>query len=117
MSSRESLPVPFFDWRQLYAERAEAYARIIHDTALSGGFILQGAVDEFEAGLEAYLGVRNAIGLSNGTDAMLLGLRGSGLKPGAEVILPANCFIAAALSPSSMASVPLERPMACLAPR
>jgi dTDP-4-amino-4,6-dideoxygalactose transaminase len=96
MSSRESLPVPFFDWRALWAERADAYSRIISDTAAMGGFILQGAVDEFEIGLEAYLGVKHAIGVSNGTDAMLLGLRASGLKPGAEVILPANCFIAAA---------------------
>ena len=107
MSSRESLPVPFFDWRQLYAERAEAYARIIHETALSGGFILQGAVDEFEAALEAYLDVRHAIGLSNGTDAMLLGLRASGLEPGAEVILPANCFIAAAQAIHFAGGVPV----------
>jgi dTDP-4-amino-4,6-dideoxygalactose transaminase len=96
MSSRESLPVPFFDWRALFAERADAYTRIISDTAAMGGFILQGAVDEFEIGLEAYLGVGHAIGVSNGTDAMLLGLRASGLKAGAEVILPAHCFIAAA---------------------
>ena len=96
MSSRESLPVPFFDWKALYAERSEGFTRVIGDTAASGGFILQGAVDEFEAGLEAYLGVRHAIGLSDGTNAMLLGLRASGLKPGAEVILPAHCFIAAA---------------------
>jgi dTDP-4-amino-4,6-dideoxygalactose transaminase len=96
MSSRESLPVPFFDWRELYAERAESFSRIISVTAASGGFILQDAVDEFERGLEAYLGVRHAVGLSNGTDAMLLGLRTADLRPGAEVILPANCFLAAA---------------------
>lgn len=96
MSSSESLPVPFFDWRALYAERAASFSRIISDTAASGGFILQAAVDAFERGLEAYLGVRHAVGVSNGTDAMLLGLRASGLKQGAEVILPAHCFIAAA---------------------
>ena len=107
MSSRESLPVPFFDWRALYAERADAYSRILSDTALSGGFILQGAVDEFEAGLEAYLGVRHAIGLSNGTDAMLLGLRAARLEPGAEVILPANCFIAAAQAIHFAGGVPV----------
>ena len=90
------MPVPFFDWRALYAERADAYARIISDTAALDGFILQGAVDEFEIGLEAYLGAGHAVGVSNGTDAMLLGLRASGLKAGAEVILPAHCFIAAA---------------------
>jgi dTDP-4-amino-4,6-dideoxygalactose transaminase len=61
-----------------------------------GGFILQGAVDAFEVGLEAYQGGGHAVGVSNGTDAMLLGLRTSGLRPGAEVILPAHGFIAAA---------------------
>jgi hypothetical protein len=53
MSSRESLPVPFFGWRALYAERAEAFSRIISDVAARGGFILQGEVDTFEIGLEA----------------------------------------------------------------
>ena len=96
MSSRESLPVPFFDWRALYAERGAVFSQIISDTARNGAFILQGAVDDFETGLETYLGGKHVIGLSNGTDAMLLGLRASRLEPGAEVILPAHCFIAAA---------------------
>jgi dTDP-4-amino-4,6-dideoxygalactose transaminase len=96
MSSRKSLPVPFFDWRALFAERAEAFSRIVSDTAGSGGFILQGAVADFERDLETYLAVGHAVGVSNCTDAMLLGLRACGLQPGAEVILPAHCFIAAA---------------------
>ena len=107
MSSRESLPAPFFDWKALYAERADSYSRILSDTAASGGFILQDAVDEFEAGLEAYLGVKHAIGLSDGTNAMLLGLRASGLEPGAEVILPAHCFIAAAQAIHFAGGIPI----------
>ena len=97
MSSRE-LPVPFFDWKALYAERAGNYRRIIDETASAGGFILQAAVDDFETALAAYLGVRHAIGLSDCTNAMLLGLRASGLKPGDEVIMPGHGFIAAAQS-------------------
>ena len=97
MSSRE-LPVPFFDWKALYAERADEYRRIIDETASAGGFILQGAVDEFEAALAGYLGVRHAIGLSDCTNAMLLGLRAVGLRPGDEVIVPGHGFIAAAQS-------------------
>jgi dTDP-4-amino-4,6-dideoxygalactose transaminase len=97
MSLRE-LPVPFFDWKALYAERAEEYRRIIDETASAGGFILQAAVDAFETALAAYLGVRHAIGLSDCTNAMLLGLRASGLKPGDEVIMPGHGFIAAAQS-------------------
>jgi hypothetical protein len=52
MSSRESLPVPFFDWRAHYAERAEAFSWILSDTVGSGGFILQDAVADFESDLE-----------------------------------------------------------------
>ena len=97
MSSRE-LPVPFFDWKALYAERAGDYRRILDETAAAGGFILQTAVEEFEAALAGYLGVRHAIGLSDCTNAMLLGLRASGIAPGDEVILPGHGFIAAAQS-------------------
>ncbi|MGN6819333.1 MAG: DegT/DnrJ/EryC1/StrS family aminotransferase [Sphingomonas sp.] len=97
MSSRE-LPVPFFDWQALYAERADDYRRIIDQTAAAGGFILQAAVDAFEAALADYLGVRHAIGLSDCTNAMLLGLRASGLRAGEEVIMPGHGFIAAAQS-------------------
>ena len=98
MPSGNSAPVPFFDWKALYAERADAYQRIIHETASGGGFILQEAVGEFEAALAAYLGVKHVIGLSDGTNAMLLGLRASGIGPGDEIILPGHAFIAAAQS-------------------
>jgi len=96
MSSGETVPVPFFDWKALYAERADEFGRILQETAAAGGFILQAAVDEFEAKLAAYLGVRNVVGLSDCTNAMILGLRAAGLGPGDEVILPGHGFIAAA---------------------
>src|SRR4051794_8830049 len=82
-------PVPFFDWQALYSERSDDYRRIMHETASSGGFILQAAVEEFEAKLAAYVGVKHAIGVSDCTNAMLLGLRASGIRAGDEIILPA----------------------------
>jgi len=91
-----SLPVPFFDWKGLYAERAETFGRIMHETALGGGFILHDAVRDFETKLADFVGVKHAIGLSDCTNAMLLGLRASGIAPGDEVILPGHAFIAAA---------------------
>lgn len=96
MTAQANVPVPFFDWRALYAERGEAFDAIWRETASAGGFILQAAVADFEAALAGYLGVRHAIGLSDCTNAMLLGLRAAGLRPGDEVILPAHAFIAAA---------------------
>jgi len=89
-------PVPFFDWACLYAEKADRYARIIHETAAAGGFVLHHAVIEFERALSSYLGARHAIALSDCTNAMQLGLRASGLRPGDEIILPGHAFIAAA---------------------
>lgn len=96
MCSQGGPLVPFFDWKALYAERADTFGRILHETAASGGFILQSAVDGFESALAEYLGVRHVIGVSDCTNAMLLGLRASGLEPGAEVILPGHSFLAAA---------------------
>jgi len=96
MCSRGGPLVPFFDWKSLYAERADTFGRILHETAASGGFILQDAVDGFEAALAEYLGVRNVVGVSDCTHAMLLGLKASGLQSGDEVILPGHGFIAAA---------------------
>ena len=90
--------VPFFDWKGLYAERAESFGRIMHETALGGGFVLHDAVREFEARLADFVGVKHAVGLSDCTNAMLLGLRASGIAPGDEVILPGHAFIAAAQS-------------------
>ncbi|TCS14910.1 DegT/DnrJ/EryC1/StrS family aminotransferase [Caulobacter sp. BK020] len=96
MCSQGGPLVPFFDWKALYAERADTFGRILHETATSGGFILQSAVDGFESALADYLGVRHVVGVSDCTNAMLLGLRASGLEPGDEVILPGHSFLAAA---------------------
>lgn len=96
MCSQGGPLVPFFDWKALYAERADTFGRILHETAAAGGFILQSAVDGFESALAEYLGVRHVVGVSDCTNAMLLGLRASGLGPGDEVILPGHSFLAAA---------------------
>jgi dTDP-4-amino-4,6-dideoxygalactose transaminase len=100
-------PVPFFDWQALFAERSPDYLRIIAETASSGGFILQAAVEEFERKLAAYLGAKHAIGVSDCTNAMLLGLRASGIKRGDEIILPSHAFIAAAQAIHFAGAVPV----------
>jgi dTDP-4-amino-4,6-dideoxygalactose transaminase len=91
-----TISVPFFDWAGLWAERAHEFGRIMTETAARGGFILQRDVDEFEEKLSEFLGVKHVIALSDGTNAMLLGLRACGVKPGDEIIVPSHGFIAAA---------------------
>jgi len=101
------IAVPFFDWRALYEERSDDYLRIFHETASSGGFILQAAVEQFEHKLAAYLGVKHVIGLSDCTNAMLLGLRASAVQTGDEIIVPAHAFIAAAQAIHFAGAVPI----------
>jgi dTDP-4-amino-4,6-dideoxygalactose transaminase len=105
-----SVKVPFFDWAGYYRERADEFARIMDETAGRGGFILQRDVDEFEAELADFIGVKHAIGVSDGTNAILLGLRASGHERGGEVIIPSHSFIAAAQSIhfAGLVNVPVE---------
>jgi dTDP-4-amino-4,6-dideoxygalactose transaminase len=107
MLMKPGITVPFFDWSGLWGERADEFQRIITETAAAGAFILRNAVDEFEAKLSRLLGVKHVIGASDGTNAMLLGLRASGLEPGDEVILPSHSFIAAAQAIHFAGGVPV----------
>ena len=70
MPSGNSLPVPFFDWKALYSERADVYRQIMHETAADGGFILQSAVAEFEASLKR--APRRLVGLYDAAHAAKL---------------------------------------------
>lgn len=101
------IAVPFFDWKALYEERSSDYLRIIHETASTGGFILQSAVEQFERKLADFLGVKHVIGVSDCTNAMLLGLRDSGVEAGDEIILPGHSFIAAAQAIHFAGAVPV----------
>lgn len=51
---------------------------------------------EFERGIAEYIGVKHALGVNSGTDALLLALDALGIKQGDEIIMPAFGFIATA---------------------
>src|SRR3989338_8754699 len=53
-------------------------------------------VDRLEADLAAYTGVRRAVAVVNGTAALHICLKLSGVEPGDEVIVPAMTFVATA---------------------
>ena len=60
----------------------------------SAQFINGPAVRNFQANLEAYLGVKHVIPCANGTDALQVAMMGLGLKPGDEVITADFTFAA-----------------------
>ena len=59
-------------------------------------FILGPQLEAFEREMAQYCGLRRAVGVASGTDALLLALRASDLGPGDEVIVPAFTFLATA---------------------
>jgi dTDP-4-amino-4,6-dideoxygalactose transaminase len=107
MSAAPSHSVPFFNFPLLYRQHREKFLEIFDDVCSRGGFILQRDVDEFETKLAKLVGVRFAVGVSDCTNAMLLGLRAMGIGAGAEVILPSHTFIATAQAIHYAGAVPV----------
>lgn len=102
-----AVPVPILDLSPeldaLGPELSVAIERVLR----SGHFILGPDVGAFEQEVAAYLGVRHAIGLNSGTDALFIGLRALGIQPGDEVITTTFSFFATAESISLLGAKPV----------
>jgi dTDP-3-amino-3,4,6-trideoxy-alpha-D-glucose transaminase len=90
------MPVPLFDTRTPIRPLRDAIDAKLAEVIDGSRFILGPEVDAFEAEFAAYLGVRHAIGVANGTDAITLALRAMGVGPGDEVVVPSFTFYASA---------------------
>jgi len=72
-----------------------------------GGFILGPEVQTFEQCFAEFCGVRYAVGVGTGTDALFLSLRALGIGPGDEVITVPNSFLASASSVALVGARPV----------
>ncbi|MCW8813686.1 MAG: aminotransferase class I/II-fold pyridoxal phosphate-dependent enzyme, partial [Chlorobium sp.] len=90
-------------YQSLKKELDEAVLRV----AESQYFILGPEVEKMEKEFCEYLKCKHAIGVSSGTDALLLALMAIDLKPGDEVIVPTYSFFATAGVVSRMNAVPV----------
>ncbi|MCW2973857.1 MAG: Glutamine--scyllo-inositol transaminase [Thermoleophilia bacterium] len=101
------MAVPLMDPGAQWAAYADELDQIAIDVIRSGRFILGPQVAEFEREAAAYLGVKHAIGVANGTDALTISLRALGIGPGDEVICPAYTFFATPETISSVGATPV----------
>jgi dTDP-4-amino-4,6-dideoxygalactose transaminase len=90
------MKIPFVDLaRQFRAIEAEL-TNAFHDVGHSGVYIMGERLESFEAKAAEFCGVRHAIGVADGSDALFLILKALGIGPGDEVITVPNSFIATA---------------------
>ena len=82
---------------------AEAAAKAINQGRLSQGEL----VAEFELKLGEYLGVRNVVATTSGSDALLLSLWAANVLPGDEVLVPNRTWIATAHAVSLLGAIPI----------
>ena len=88
------MEIPFVDLGAQYARLKEDIDARIHAVLDHGRFILGPEVAELEAALARFSGAKHAIGVSSGTDALLVALLAEGVGPGDAVFLPAFTFTA-----------------------
>jgi len=88
------MKIPLLDLVAQYHSIKEEMDEAVLGVLESGRFILGPNVSAFEQEVAAYLGVKHAIGVASGTDALLIALRAAGVGPGDEVIVPTFSFFA-----------------------
>lgn len=101
------MKVPFLDLRTQYqgikADVEPEVLKILENCCYIGGSY----VNDFERSMEGYLNVAHVAGCSNGTDALVLGLRACNVKPGDEVITTPFTFFATAEAICSVGAIPV----------
>lgn len=92
------MKVPFVDLKLQHSKIEREIREAIEKTTGRGDFILGEELKLFEKEFARYCGVKYAVGVNSGTDALFLGLRSLGITAGDEVIVPAFTYIATALA-------------------
>ncbi len=98
--------IPLFDMRRQYSKLRAEILNVIDKVLSSGRVILGENVEKFEKELAEFLGVRCVVGVSSGTDALILALKAFDLKPSDVVITVPFTFIASASSVVWAGSIP-----------
>jgi dTDP-4-amino-4,6-dideoxygalactose transaminase len=88
--------VTFVDLASQHAEVEHEVTAGLHRIMDACAFVGGPDVDAFESAWAAYCGRTHAVGVANGTDALELALRATGVGTGDEVVVPTNSFIASA---------------------
>jgi dTDP-4-amino-4,6-dideoxygalactose transaminase len=99
-------PIPFTRLDNAEPELMAELLEVVAQVGARGAFTLGEELERFEEEFASWCGSDHAVGVSSGTAALELTLRGLGIVPGDEVIVPANSFIATAEAVSAVGATP-----------
>lgn len=113
-------PVPFLNLTDEFARLEKDWLQDISETGNRGSFVLGPNVTAFETEFAQAVGVKHAVSVANGTDALILSLRALGIGPGDEVITSPFTFFASAEAINVVGATPvfadIEKDSFCLDP-
>ena len=99
--------VPLLDLGPQNRALEAQFEAAFRDVLRSNMFIMGPRLEAFEKDCAAFLGVKHALGVSSGTDALLLALMALDIGEGDEVLLPAFTFFATAGSVARLGATPV----------
>ncbi len=101
------MKIPFVDLKSQGVEYLEPFECVLRSIVERAAYTLGPEVAEFESAFALMCGCHHAVGVSSGTDALALAYLAVGVRPGDEVIVPANTFIATAEAVSHIGATPV----------
>lgn len=102
--------IPFFTFKHMHPPMREEMTKAFHEFYDSGWYVLGKGTSSFEKAYADYSGVKHAIGVADGLDALVIALQALDLQPSDEVIVPSNTYIATWLAVTQVGAtiVPVE---------
>jgi len=94
LGQRDPFQVPYVGLKQEFEQRQEELLAAFSKVAANASYILREEVELFETSISEMLGVRHAIGVNSGTDALFLALKALNIGQDDEVITVAHTFVA-----------------------
>jgi len=104
---RKYMQIPLINLKKQYETIKEEIDKAVSDVLSSAQYIMGTNVKEFEKEFSEYLGVKHAISVGNGTDALIIALKALGIGEGDEVITTPWTFFATAESISFVGATPV----------
>jgi dTDP-4-amino-4,6-dideoxygalactose transaminase len=96
VTTAQKLKVPFYGHARQYHSIKKEIDDAFHAVLESESYVMGPTLGRFEKELAHYFGMKHAVGVNSGTDALWLAFFALGMKPGDEVITTANTFFATA---------------------